>query len=80
MRQDKKRASRNKKIKSDITALVRKIREAIKKNDHPKADEWLKQAIKKIDRAAQKGVIKKNTAGRKKSRLFKAVNSLAKKK
>jgi small subunit ribosomal protein S20 len=80
LRQDKKRASRNKKVKSDITALVRKVRKAVVKKDRDKAADWLKQAIKRIDKAVQKGIIKKNTAARKKSRLSKAVNALSQKK
>jgi len=80
LRQDKARAERNKKIKTDIAALVRKVRKSIEKKDSAKASEWLKQVIKKIDKAAQKGIIKKNTAARKKSRLSQAVKSLASKK
>jgi len=76
LRQDKKRAERNKKIKSDITALIRKVRKALEKKDKTKATEWLKQAVKKIDKAVQKGILKKNTAARNKSRLSKAVNAL----
>ena len=34
-----------------------------------------KDAIKKIDKAVKAGVIKKNTAARKKSRLMKKVNT-----
>jgi len=79
LRQNKKRAKRNQKTKSDITALIRKVRKTIEKKDSAKAAEWLKQAIKQIDRAAQKGILKKNTAARKKSRLSKAVKALTKK-
>lgn len=78
LRQDKKRAERNKKIKSDVTALVRRIRKSVEKKDSAKAAEWLKQVVKKIDKAVQKGVMKKNTAARKKSRLSKAVSALGK--
>jgi len=39
-----------------------------------KARELLQQAYKAIDKAAKRGVIKKNTAARKKSRLTKFVN------
>lgn len=79
LRQNKKRAARNKKIKSDLAALIRKVRRMVEKEDRAKALEWLKQATKKIDKAVQKGIIKKNTAARKKSRLAKAVNALGKK-
>jgi len=76
LRQDKKRAEYNKKIKSDLVALIKKVNKAVEKKDKAKAQDWLKQVIKKIDKAAQKKVIKKNTAARKKSRLSKAVNTL----
>jgi len=79
LRQSKKRSGRNTKIKTDIEALTRKVRLSVAAKDSIKAADWLKQVIKKIDKATQKGVLKKNTAGRKKSRLAAAVNSLSKK-
>ena len=79
LRKNIKRQQRNKKIKSDVLALVRKVRKTIEKKDSAKAAEWLRLAIKTIDKAVQKGVIKKNTAARKKSRLSKALSGLSKK-
>ena len=79
LRQNKTRAARNKKIKSDLVALIRKVNNAVTAKDSAKAQDWLKQAIKRIDKAVQKGIMKKNTAARKKSRLAKAVKSLVKK-
>ncbi|MFA6410302.1 MAG: 30S ribosomal protein S20 [Candidatus Buchananbacteria bacterium] len=79
LRQNQRRAERNKKIRSDIEALIRKVRKSITAKDQAKAVEWLKEAIKKLDKAVARNVVKKNTAARKKSRLAKAVNSLAKK-
>ncbi|MFA6215299.1 MAG: 30S ribosomal protein S20 [Patescibacteria group bacterium] len=79
LRQNAKKAKRNQKVKSDLEALMRKVRKSIAAKDQVKAADWLKQAIKKIDKATQKGVVKRNTAGRKKSRLTKAVNALVKK-
>lgn len=79
LRQSKKKADRNTKVKSDITALVRRVRKSIDAKDKTKATDWMKQAIKKIDKAVQNGVLKKNTAARKKSRLAIAVNALGKK-
>ena len=49
------------------------MRTAVKKAT--KDSSLLNDAIKKIDSAVSKGVIKKNTAARKKSRLMKKVNS-----
>jgi small subunit ribosomal protein S20 len=79
LRQDKKRTVINNKIKSDVSALVRKVKKSISSDDTSKTADWLKQASKKIDKAVQKGVLKKNTAARKKSRLTKAVNKIIKK-
>jgi len=76
LRKSKKRAELNKKIKSDIQALTRKVRKAVSAQDADKAIDWLKQLIKKIDKAAQKKVVKKNTAARNKSRLTRTVNAL----
>jgi small subunit ribosomal protein S20 len=78
LRQSKKRAAKNLKIKSDITALIRKVRKALANKDSKKMAEWLSQTIKKIDRAVQKKILKKNTAARLKSRLTKAANALKK--
>ncbi len=79
LRQSKSHQERNKKIKSDIAALIRKVRKAASLKDQAKASDWLKQSIKRIDKAVQKGILKKNTAARRKSRLSKLVNSLSKK-
>ncbi len=78
LRQNKKRAELNKKIKSDLNALIRRVRKAVEKKDSVKASDWLRQTIKKIDKSVQKGMMKKNTAARKKSRLSRAVNVLVK--
>ncbi|OGY43300.1 MAG: 30S ribosomal protein S20 [Candidatus Buchananbacteria bacterium RIFCSPHIGHO2_02_FULL_38_8] len=79
LRQSKVRAQKNKKVKSDVVALVRKVRKSVVAKDLSKAQNWLKQVVKKIDKAVQNGVIKKNTAARQKSRLTKAVNALVRK-
>lgn len=79
LKQDKAKAAKNKKVKSDIAALIRKVNKSIVAKDENKASDFLKQVIKKIDKAAQNKVLKKNTAARKKSRLSKAVKAIAKK-
>jgi small subunit ribosomal protein S20 len=79
LRQSKQRANQNAKWRSDIDAIVRRVQKAIAANDPAKAQDWLRQALKKIDRAAQRRVIKKNTANRKKSRLQISVGKLTKK-
>jgi len=78
LRQSNRRANRNTKVKSDVDALVRKVRKAIEKRDAVNAKRWLVDAIKKIDRAVQHRVIKKNAAARTKSRLSVAISKLSK--
>ncbi len=78
LRKSKKHAILNKKIISDLTALSKRVRKAVSGKDEAKAKEWLKGAIKAFDKAAQKGIIKKNNAARKKSRLAKLVSTLGK--
>ena len=76
LRQTKKRTSQNQRVKSQLTALIRKVRKSIVAKDQALAQKWLKETIKGLDKAAQKRVIKKNTAARKKSRLARQVNAL----
>mgnify|MGYP004452139151 FL=1 len=65
----KRQAEENIPVRGSMRTAVKK---AIKKTDDANL---VNDAIKKIDTAAKKGVIKKNTAARKKSRLMKKVNS-----
>ncbi len=73
LRQSKKRALYNKKIKTEIKKLMKKTFKAIlaKKKE---AEEIGLLTIKKIDKAVQKGVLKKNTGARKKSKIRKKLN------
>lgn len=75
LRQSKVRAERNRKVLSDIDAVIRKTRKAIVAKDLAKAKEWMLQAVKRLDKAAQSGLVKKNTAARKKSRLAAALRT-----
>ena len=72
LRQTQKRTARNLKIREDIQTLLKKTRKAISsKESKDKIEANLKQAQKSLDKAVQKGVLKKNTASRKLSRLMK---------
>jgi small subunit ribosomal protein S20 len=64
---------RNAMAKSFLKTTVKKSKEAIAKAD-ASAKDLAKKAIKAIDRAVSKGVLHKNTAARKKSKLAKAMN------
>ena len=73
LRKGKKRHVYNKKIKDNLKALIKKCLKAVAAGD-AKGEEMVRQALKAIDKAAQKGVIKKNTRDRKKSRLHRKFN------
>jgi len=74
-----KNKARNFAVKAKMKEVVKKVRIAIKESGATeKAAELLKEAERVIDRAAQKKVIKKNTASRKKSRLHKSLKSAKK--
>lgn len=76
IRQTKKLTVRNSAIKSRVKATVKKVRLAVSnKND---AGEPLSRAFKTIDKAVSKGIIKKSTANRKKSRLAHLAHQAAK--
>lgn len=62
-----KRNERNKMVKSSLRTAIRKFVEAGSENAQTK----LNSAFAALDKAASKGVIHKNTAARKKSRLAK---------
>lgn len=71
-----KKTLRNNMIKSGYRTAVRKFEEAIESGDVKNAETLFVEATKKIDMACTKGVIVKNTAARKKSRLAKKLNAV----
>ena len=64
----------NNMVKSEYKTAVEKFEAAVLEGNKEKAEEALKLATKKIDSACSKGIIKKNTASRKKSNLAKKLN------
>ena len=72
---DKKRAQ-NITVKSAMRTSVKKVEAAIVLNDATAAVTTFTDASSKLDKAASKGLIHKNAAARKKSRLMKKMNSL----
>jgi small subunit ribosomal protein S20 len=71
-RQAQKRRVRNVQVRTGVKSAVKKVREAIAKGDGSAAREALQSASKTIEKAASKGVVHKNAASRKISRLAKA--------
>ena len=75
-RQSEERRLRNKSVKSAVRTSAKKIVVLVQKKDVSGADAALKDMIKKIDTAAGKGIIKKNAAARKKSRMQRLFNTI----
>ncbi len=69
------RQAANKRVAKKFKSLIKDNLKQIKAGDK-KVKESYSQTIKALDKAAKKGVIKKNTAGRRKSKLMKKINSL----
>ncbi len=67
-----KRAERNKAVKSELKT---RVKNAVKTAGTDESEEALRLAVKRLDMAASKGVIHKNQAARRKSRLMKKINA-----
>ena len=75
-RQSEERRLRNKSVKSSVRTSVKKFTGLVQKREIEQAELALRDMIKRIDTAAQKGIVKKNTAARKKSRMQRLFNSV----
>jgi small subunit ribosomal protein S20 len=73
-----RRTEINKARRSRLRGFVRKVEEAISSGDRSKALAAMQEAEPVIMRAAQKGIVHKNTASRKVSRLSHGIAKLAK--
>jgi len=71
-----KKTLQNNMIKSAYKTAIKKFEADVEAGDKAKAEESFKAAVKKVDQACTKGVIKANTASRKKSNLAKKLNNL----
>lgn len=72
-RTNEKARDRNKAVKSELKTLVRRVREAIEASDKAGAEEQLRIASRKLDKAVSKGVIHANQAANRKGKLAKQV-------
>lgn len=76
--QNKKRQLCNQARASELKTVTRKLMEAISDNDTSSAQVLMKLAESKIARAKGKGILQKNTASRKVSKLSKKFAALSK--
>ncbi len=78
VRKIERRTAVNKSRRSQMRTYVRKVEEAIASGDPDAAKNALRAAEPLVMRAAQKGIVHKNTASRKVSRLSARVKALGK--
>lgn len=75
LRKNLKRKTANQKQMAGLRKLVKNNLNAIKAKEKKVQDDF-KATMQALDKAAKKGLMKKNTAARKKSRLQKKINSI----
>ena len=67
---------RNQAIKSRVKTMTKKVLTTVDTKDLEASKTALSVAYKELDKAVSKGIMKKNTASRKKARLAAKVNAL----
>lgn len=78
IRSSARKQKRNRVVRGQARSAVKKARVTLAEGKRDEAQASLKEAISALDHAAGKGVIHKNSAARRKSRLMKQLNQLQK--
>lgn len=76
IRQTERRTERNKARRSRIRTFVRKVEEALESGDKSAAESAFKVMMPEMHRGVSKGLLHKNTAARKLSRLSARIKTL----
>ncbi|MEW5691947.1 MAG: 30S ribosomal protein S20 [Candidatus Hydrogenedentota bacterium] len=77
IKQNEKRRLRNKSVKTEIKTLIKKCLVAAKEKRQDELKQLLGLTYSKIDKAAKKNIIHKNSANRKKSRLMNQIKAFS---
>ncbi|MGB9673269.1 MAG: 30S ribosomal protein S20 [Anaerolineales bacterium] len=77
-RQNEKRRLRNRYFSGRARTFVKKARRSMESGGLDQARQTVLQAVSALDKAAEKGVLHKNNAARRKSRLMKRLAALEK--
>lgn len=77
LKRSEKRRLVNQSVKTALKTYVKKTRQAAASGDAAATSQALSIAAKQMDKAVQRGIIHKNQAARRKSRLAKAANAAA---
>lgn len=73
---NEKASQRNKAVRSEVRSYVRVVRENIAAGQKDEAQQAYAVAARKLDKAVSKGVLHKNNAANRKSRLASQINAL----
>ncbi len=76
IRQTLTRTARNRSRMNRVRTYIKRVELAIEQGDKSSAQEAMQAVQPELARAAQRGIVHRNTAGRKVSRLAKRVNAL----
>ncbi|MGQ9496797.1 MAG: 30S ribosomal protein S20 [Desulfotomaculales bacterium] len=71
----RKRTERNRRLKSALRTAIKRFEEALATGAAEEAQTRLRRALVAIDKAVTKGILHRNTAARKKSRLMRKMNA-----
>ena len=74
MRNSARRRTRNRVIRSAARTYVKQAITAIPADETQTSEQSVREAIRSLDKALQKGILKKNNVARRKSRLMKKLN------
>jgi len=74
MRQAERRRMRNKSRKSEIKTYIKKFNAALEQGDRELTELYFRKAVKALDKAASDGIIHKNNAANRKSRMAQRYN------
>ena len=75
---NKRKENENNLVEARMRNSIKKVEKLVKESKKEESVKELNTTLRNIDKATNLGIIKKNNAGRKKSRLTKMVNGLEK--
>lgn len=76
LRKSRKQAERNRAVKSEIRTYLRKFYDACESGDKDIAADEYKRATRVLDKAVSKGIVHRNNAANKKSKMAQRLNAL----
>jgi small subunit ribosomal protein S20 len=80
VRSSERKRLRNRAVRSTTRTMVKKARTTLEQGDLEAARQAIREAVRTLDKAVSKGVIHRNSAARRKSRLMKRLAALEAKK